>query len=103
VFDNAGIEPVKLYLSEHGSEWFVGYVLPGRTGVLRLPTAIATGAAGRTFTLIAVPSTASRSARGSGWDAGGVIPSEPFNSDYLAAMRWRVVGRWLVPVPDPLP
>ena len=99
LFDNAGIEPVKLYLSERGSEWYVGYVLPGRTAALPLPAPIAASPAGRSFNLVVVPSTAARFPRGPGGAGAGVITSDSFNSEYLTAMRWRVVGRWIVPVP----
>ena len=102
VFENAGIEPVKLYLAERGTEWFVGYVPAGTTEALRLPAAIGPTPPGRQFTLVVVPSTAARSTRGTSGAQAGVITSESFNSDYLTSVRWRVVGRWVVALPDPL-
>jgi hypothetical protein len=102
VFENAGVEPVKLYLSERGNEWFVGYVLPGRTEALPLPGALRAISVGRQLTLVVVPSTAARSGRPTTGAIPGVITSDSFSTDYLTSMRWKVVGRWLVPVPDPI-
>jgi hypothetical protein len=102
VVENAGVEPVKLYLSERGAEWFVGYILPGRTEALPLPTAIGPTPAGRQFALVIVPSTATRSARSTTGALPGTITSEPFNADYLTSMRWKVVGRWVVALPEPI-
>jgi len=101
VFENAGTEPVKLYLSEGGSEWFVGYVLPGRTDVLPLPATVAASTVGRQFSLVVVASSASRSIRDPRASSSSTIRSDGFTSDYLTAVRWNVAGRWLVALPDP--
>jgi hypothetical protein len=99
VFENAGSEPVKVYLAERGNEWFVGYVLPGRTEVLPLPPTIGASPVGHELTLVVVPSTAARFARRDSGALPGVITSEAFTTDYLTSIRWRVVGRWVVAMP----
>ena len=97
-FENSTTEPVRLYLAERSLEWFVGQVEAGETALLRLP-APATLLAGREFSLIAVPSSTRRSlARVR--DAGvGPVRIEPLPGDYLTSVRWRLDGRWLVPMP----
>jgi hypothetical protein len=102
VFENAGIEPVKLYLAERGHEWFVGYVSPGKTEVLPLPAAVGATPISRQFALVVVPSTESRFTRRASGALPGIITSESFTRDYLTSMRWKVVGRWVVAMPDPI-
>jgi hypothetical protein len=97
-FENSSVEPVTLYLAERGSEWFVGYVRPGETAFLRLPPA-ATQLTGREFSLVAVPSSARRSVARMSDAVPGPIRIEQLPSDYLTSVRWKLAGRWLVPLP----
>jgi hypothetical protein len=97
-FENSTVEPVTLYLAERGSEWFVGYVQPGETAALRLPSS-ASRPAGREFSLVAVPVTARRSTVRENEATHGAIRIEQLPGDYLTAVRWRLAGRWLVALP----
>jgi hypothetical protein len=97
-FENSTDEPVTLYLAERGAEWFVGYIRPGETARLRLPSP-ASRPAGREFSLVAVPSSARRSVARVTEVVPGPIRIEQLPGDYLTAVRWKLAGRWLVALP----
>jgi hypothetical protein len=100
-FENATTEPVSVYLEERGSQWFVGYVLPGARADLRLPS-VASNPAGREFTLVVVPASARRGVSLRSRAAfPGPITAEQLRGDYLTNVQWRLTGNWLVPLPIP--
>ena len=100
LFDNATIEPVRVYLVTGGSEWLVGRVEPGRVALLRLPVPLESLRA-REVSLSVVPLASGRPTAGASATRADAIRSEPLAGSFFAGMRWRLVGKWLVAYPLP--
>lgn len=98
-FENATTEPVSVFLEESGSQWLVGHVMPFQSANLRFPFGVSS-LGGREFRLVVVPASARRAipSRAS-FRVPGPITGEQLRGEYLASVRWKLTGNWLVSLP----
>ena len=96
-FENATIDEVAVYIDDHGSEWLLGQVQPGRTARLHLPDYV-TGHRSEEVTVVVVPLGTRRDGLRGG-EITGAIRSEVELSESLATRRWTLRGGRLVSVP----
>ena len=98
-FENATIDNVAVYLEDHGTQWLLGQVQPGRRTLLRLPADVLARTEWE-VTLVAIPLGTRKDGMRGGAVADAIrLDLQPNES--LTTTRWMLRGRLLVSASPP--